>query len=365
MGLFPVYASRLGADEASSGNYMATVFTAIVGGTVAAGWLSDRFQKRKWQMVIAGIGGAVAFFLASQVTQLWQLMILIDIESFFAGIVIATISILTGLFAEKAQRGRVFGTLAITLGLGSVLGSLGIGPIADRWGYSALFVASGLCWVVLALTALLIEDKWVPPAASNPHPNMPALTAVPKLSGAFYLLLVSNVLVWASIILANLGRPIQMDRLGFDAAAIAGAVALGGIVSLPFPYIAGWLSDRIGRYRLISLCFLASAVSLAILAASTVLWHFWVVCILAAGVGISTGVASALVTDLVPQEALGVALARFNATNWIGSIIGFAGAGYAIQYFGIATTYIIGAAFTLISIVLLMQVQRVRKLAPA
>jgi MFS family permease len=156
-----------------------------------------------------------------------------------------------------------------------------------------------------------------------------------------------------------------MDDFGFDAAAISGAAAIGGIVSLPFPYFIGWLSDRIGRYRLIAGCFIASAVSLGILAASSDLWHFWLACILGAGIGISTGVASALVIDLIPRESLSAGLARFNATNWIGSIIGFAGAGYAIQIFGATASFIVSGIALVIAVGLLIVMQRVRRPALA
>ena len=93
-GLFPVYAARLGADAASIGNYFASFFVALVVGNVLGGWLSDRFQHRKVQIIAAGLVAAGVFFLASQVGSLWQLIVLLDIESLFAGIVIATVSIL-------------------------------------------------------------------------------------------------------------------------------------------------------------------------------------------------------------------------------------------------------------------------------
>lgn len=360
--LFPVYTARLGADPAMIGNYFASLFVAVTAGTVAGGWLSDRFQHRKPLIIMAGLAVATSFFLVSRVAILWHLIVLLDVAGFFAGITSGAINILAGLFAEETERGKVFGALALTIGLGALIGGLTSGPIADRWGFPALFVVSGLCWIFLSVTGLLLQDK-VP--AQVRQEAVSTLPRRPTLGGAFYLLLLANIIIWVSGSMGNLGRPLQMDKLGFDPAAITGVVAIGGAVSLPFPFLVGWLSDRVSRYRLMALCVLASALGLAVLAGSTLLWHFWVASILGASSGISAGVGSALVTDLVPQESLGAGLSRYSATNWVGSIIGFAGTGNAIQLLGTTTTFIAGAVLTLIAIGLLVQIQRTRRLALA
>ena len=47
LNLLPVYAVQLGADEALAGNLLALAFAALTAGTLLAGWLSDKFQRRK------------------------------------------------------------------------------------------------------------------------------------------------------------------------------------------------------------------------------------------------------------------------------------------------------------------------------
>ena len=64
---------------------------------------------------------------------IWQLAVLTATVWFHSGIGHTLISILTGLFAEEAERGKVFGTFELTTGLGSVLGGLTFGLIADTW----------------------------------------------------------------------------------------------------------------------------------------------------------------------------------------------------------------------------------------
>ena len=103
------------------------------------------------------------------------------------------------------------------------------------------------------------------------------------------------------------------------------------------------------------------SIGLFALAISLDLWHFWASSILLAATSISLAVGPALMTDLVPPTALGKALAWYGFAPSTGGIIGFAVTGYAIQSFGMSTTFIGAAILTLIAILLVMQVQRIQQ----
>ena len=74
---------------------------------------------------------------------------------------VTLLSVLTGLFAEEAERGKAFGILSLTSALGTLIGGATAGPIADRWGYPTMFLGLSLCWSLSPLTALALEDKVV------------------------------------------------------------------------------------------------------------------------------------------------------------------------------------------------------------
>jgi MFS family permease len=152
----------------------------------------------------------------------------------------------------------------------------------------------------------------------------------------------------------------MMDKVHFDSAAISGVAAVGGAISLPFPLLLGWLSDRMSRYWLIVFCYICSAIGLAALAESGLLWHFWASAILLSGVGVSFGIGQALVIDLVPLEDLGRALSWYGFAPPLSGILGFVFAGYAIQSFGMKPTLIAGTFLTLIAIALVIWVQQTR-----
>jgi MFS family permease len=355
LSLLPVYAVRLGADPAWAGNLLALAFFALMVGTVTAGWLSNRFQRRKEMIIVAGLVNIPATWLMGQATAFWQLAVLTAIVWFLVGIGFTTIMILAGLFAGTAERGRIFGILAVNTSLGALIGGFVGGPIVDQQGYPTLFLIAALGWAFQPLIALFLQDKAV---FQGQREVVGTLPGKPAFGRAFYLLLLAHVIAFGAGFIAILGRPLVMDQLGFDQTAITGAVAVGGAVSLPFPILLGWLSDRVGRYWLIALCFLTGAVGLVALAASVSLWHFWASAILLAGVGVSLGLGPALVTDLVPQESLGTALAWYGFAPTTGGILGFALTGYAVQILGITTTFIAGALLTMIAMALVVQVQR-------
>jgi MFS family permease len=361
--LLPVYAVRLGADPGSTGIFLSLAFLAVTLGTLAAGWLADKFQRCKALIMLAGTLNVPTTWLMGQATAFWQLALLTALVWFFVGMGFTTVNILAGLSAGEAERGKIFGVLAINTSLGALVGGFVSGPIVERWGYPAWFLVAALCWALQPAIGLLLQDKVISRPQRDETVSRPA--AQPGFGGVFYLLLLANVIAFAAGFVAVLGRPLLMDRLGFDLAAISGAVAIGGAVTLPFPLVLGWLSDRLGRYWLIMVCFLSGALGLALLAVSVSLWHFWAASIFLAGVGVSLGIGPALVTDLVPQESLGTALAWYGFAPSVGGIIGFLVTGYAIEVFGVTTTFVAGAACTLVALALVSRVRRARQLALA
>jgi MFS family permease len=149
-----------------------------------------------------------------------------------------------------------------------------------------------------------------------------------------------------------------MNDLGFGAIAISSTGAIGGMVTLPLPFLVGWLSDRQGRKNFLYFGYPAGFISVCVLAFSSLLWHFWVVVILQSFSGsVNTPIGNALATDLLPPQALGKGLALFNASTWIGGVLGFAGGGYALKSLGLTPTLIIGICLALIAIVLLIPVR--------
>lgn len=356
--LLPVYAVQLGMSESSVGIYLGVSFASLTSGSLASGWLSDRFQKRRETMMTMCCLGIPATFLMGQANHP-LLLTLATMGAWFSwGIGVSLVSILTGMYAEAAQRGRVFGLIATTLALAQVVGGFTSGAIVDRWGFAALFSLTALVWLIPLSAALFIRDS-----RSSRSPGQEVKPAA-SLSRSLWLLIIANTLVSVTVLSANMSRPLTMNRLGFDASAIASATSLSGLVALPLPFLVGWLSDRIGRRQLLIVGYVMTSLAMLLLIASFDLWQFLLsACLFTLGGG-TLGVANALVTDLSPPEALGKALSRFSATPSFAGIVGFSVMGMVIEALGMPGLLLIAAALPALSILMLLTIRKRAQVAP-
>jgi MFS family permease len=333
---------------------MSSAFLALALGTVIGGWLVDKLQRRKLLIIVSGTAMIPAVWMMGQATHIWVFAAAYIATTFLWGIAVNSINVLTGLFAAETERGRVFGLLGLTMALGNIVGGLSVGPIVDRWGYPMMFSVLALFTVILPTTAIFVEDKKV---ERVPNHTAPKHSEKPSFGKAFIILLLAHLLALVVNGAGNIGRSLAMDNLRFGATAITSTGVIGGLVMLPFPLILGWLSDRLGRKRMMIICYASYALSMVIYGFSTSLWHFWIATSFF-GIGfISNSVGNAFVTDLVAPEALGRGVSLFQGMNWIGNMIGLAAAGYALQNLGMPTAMLIGAALPIIGIVLIISIR--------
>jgi MFS family permease len=326
----------------------------MAAGTEGAGWLSDRFGRRKIPAIVAGLMSIPALYLMGHVTTLWSLAVALAVWFFGMGLIIALASIAAGLGVQEGDRGKVFGLLALTAELGALLGGTLAGPILDQRGYPSLYAVLSLIGMLGPSAGLLWQEQ----VSTAPQSSKRAPARGAGLGGSFHLLFVASLGAAVASFVFFLGRSFTMAENGFNGAALSGAGAVGGAIALPFPLLAGWLSDRLGRKRFMALSFLSLTVGLLVLYASASLWHFWVASILFTLSFISGPVGSALATDLLPRASLGRGLAMYSATTWLGGIAGCTITGWASQCFGVAPTLLAGAILPLVAVSLLAAVGR-------
>jgi MFS family permease len=357
--LLPIYAIQLGADSALAGYYISFAFFSLAIGTFFAGWLSDKLQHRKLMLFVSGIVMTPLIVLMGYVSSIWHLAGLTAGVWFIGGIEISIVNILTGLFAQEEERGKIFGIIGSTVALGAVIGGSLIGPMVDRWGYPVMFLVLSIFSGILPISALFLRDKTVVHAQKS---KSSIQRHESRLDRMFVFLLLAHMLSIVTNAVGNIGRSFAMDNIGFSLTAITSTVAIGGVVLLPFPLLIGWLSDRVGRKLLMILSYLSFALCMVLFIFSKSLWHFWVATSFLFIGTVSNSVGAAFVTDLVPQERLGMGISLFQVMIWIGMVLGFAVSGYSIRNLGISITFIWGTMLPIVSIIIIVLMRKMGRL---
>jgi len=355
--LLPIYAAGLGAGPGATGLYLSFCYLCLAIGSVAAGWLAERFPRHRLLMVAAGVLNTPVIFLMGRVNALWQLVLCTAWVWMFGGLAAALIAMVTGILAPAQSRGRTFGLLAVTSALGLLIGGLSLGFLVDRFGFPRMFALLAVFNLMYPVSSLFLRDVSARPArvegVEERHGVMPRSAEAGGLGGVFRLIVAANAVCMIVVFVGNLARSVAMNTLGFTASAIGSTAAASGLVTLPFPALVGWLSDRVGRRPVILASYLCGTAALIVVAFAGRLWHFWAAAALLSVVGFSNNVGLALVTDLLPPGRLGRGLALFRASFWAGGIVGFAAAGLSIREIGLRWAMLTAAILPVVGSILL------------
>jgi MFS family permease len=365
MTIIPVYLKQLGAAPSFTGIFYALIFMALGSSAYLGGWISDRFQARKLTSIVASVLTTLAFtgmFLA-QTLPLFAIAMLIC--WFFGGLHIFTVYTMVGIQAGGHERGRIFGFLAFFGNLGTIASGFLYGWIVDRYGFSAIFLISifiGLAWV---LAASLYQNVTVPSPGCPQPANITGGRRFFRLGMSFYTLLFAIVLGWVVIHSGKLGTPLSMGILGYSTFDISRSNGIAALVSMPVPLVLGWLSDRVGRKRLLILLNGVAVISLLILSNFQTLPGFWLassLLSLCAAIGV---LSQALTVDLVSPESLGLGLSLLTIANHVGGIIGSYLMGIGFEYLGPLQTFRLGLLLPVGAVFLLLFIGEGKKVAAA
>jgi MFS family permease len=294
------------------------------------------------------------------VENVWQLALSTGGDWFFGGMGVGIASAIVGKQAGDHERGRLFGILGVMISLGSLLGGLTFGKMVDLWGYAGMSNSASLWSAITPVAALLLVDDGKEARVSERIPAR-EVRKVPGaarwVSAAFVLLILAEVIGNSATGPGNMGRSLSMSEKSFSNAAITVTMAVGGLISMPFPFLLGRLSDAVGRKSIMIASFLAGTASLLLLIVSRSLWQFWAVAALMSVNAVSTTIGPAYVADVVRKERVGTGISLFQSAAWIGTIIGLVYSGIAFQRLGMPAGLAVGAAFPVLGILILVFVR--------
>ncbi len=353
-GLWPVYLNQLGADPMQVGIMNAVSGPANLAGTLLAGWLADRFRRRRETFIFACSLFAVTWVLMSRATTWQQLTALNLLAGFSFGMATNMIVIMTGLLAAVSRRGGSFGLLTLVSSLSLVVTGLTWGRIADRWGFPVLLLVDALlCAASIVLALFFVE----PPLARAAAAGRTARRSEDGLGAGYYTLLVAAVLVSVASYGGGFGRSVAMSELGFSATAVGLAAAIGGAISLPVPFLLGRLSDRIGRKRLLMSSCGVGLVALPVMGFASTAWGFWGASVLLGIMATWQPLLQALATDMLPRGLVGRGLGLLGGVHSLAIVLSSLAVGAAFQGLGIRPTFWLLALALPVAIALVARVR--------
>jgi MFS family permease len=224
--LVPAYTRAYHLSDVSAGALLSASSLAIVVASVPAGRLSDRFGARIVTLAAAAIAAAAMLgsALAPNFLSLLAARAVFGVGS--GTIWSAGISWLSDS-ADDDIRDRTLALVVTTAGVGSMIGPVVAGLLADHVARGAVFAAAGVPMVAV-IAALALAD----PGTRKRHGHKPmreitaGMRASPLLAGAIAIMLLGGV----GDGVVNLVAPLQLGDHGLSSGAIGAWLSVASTI---------------------------------------------------------------------------------------------------------------------------------------
>lgn len=354
----PLYIQSLGitdTTEAAQWAGVAIAATALSMSVAQPIWgnLADRHGRRP--MVLRSmIGSSVTIFLMGMVTSVPQLVALRFVQGMVSGTLAAANALAAGS-VPKHRLGFILGLMQVAVFIGTSVGPLIGGVLADNWGYRVpFFAAAALMLSGTAVVVTFVHEDFVPPSASAPKSgplaearSLLGLSSLPMLVTVVFL-----IQLGAQVISPVLTLFIAELNGEENAATVAGIVIAGtGVMSAVAALALGRLGDRIGHTVILTACLAGAAVAYF---PQALVREVWQLLLLRMVLGVFLGglmpSANTLLANLVPRErrgaAFGLTATAASLSNGVGPLSGAAIAtGLGIRAIFVCTGFLYVMAF--------------------
>ncbi len=350
--VLPQYARNFGVSI-SAATFVITAFAVMrLCFAPATGLLIQRLGERRVYvtgiLIVAVTTGACAF-----AQTYWQLLLYrslggIGSTMFF----VSALGLMIRISPEDA-RGRVAGMFSTSFLLGSVGGPV-LGAATAGLGLGAPFIIYGVALMIAAAVVFFsLRNSSLAAPAQQTEPTVTVRVALQQK--AYRAALLSNFAMgWSVFGLRMALVPLFVAEALDQGPGMAGltlAVFAIGNVSAVFP--SGYLSDRVGRRKLLIIGLSVSAVATAVVGFSTSLPVFLAGAYVAgAASGMFSSPQQAAVADIIGSKArAGTAVATFQMMADLGSIIGSLLVGQVAQHTSFGWAFVVSGGILLLAAV--------------
>src|SRR5215470_9736957 len=316
----PTFARQLNAST-SGLQWIVDAYTLTFAALLLlAGAIADRYGRHyalAGGLVIFAAGSLAAAFTGTT-AELIAARAVMGVGGAF--IMPATLSIITNVFTDHAERTKAIGLWAAVSGLG-----VAIGPVAGGW-LLAHFSWGSIFLVNLPIVAVVLVAVFAAWEARTNHPMLPLhLFRNPRFSGAGVSITVMFFALAGAVFLST---QIYQFVLGYSPLA-AGVRALPSAAALAiFSPVGAQIAKRFGELVPISLGLAAVTGGLALFATATAAsgygHYVLAMVIVSSGIGMAMSPATSASMRELPPAMAGVGSAVNDTTRNMGSVLGVA-----------------------------------------
>lgn len=310
------------------------------------GALADR-HGRKLMVVRAALSAGVLVVLMGAAQNVWQLLALRLLQGMFTGTVSASQALVSSQ-APRARLGMALGIMQTSVFVGTSIGPLLGGVVADSFGYRLSFVAGGCALFVSGLIVLLFVQEHRAPMTDVAAPpfwrdlgSAMKIPVIPAMIGTYFA-----IQFGATVITPVLPQFVQtLQGTAGRAATVTGVILAGaGVASAVAAVIVGIISDRIGYKRVLVVASIAAAIFSIPQFFVTATWQLFVLRVV---IGLATGAimpaAGALTANLVPASKRGTAYGLTGSATSLGFGAGPLTAALVVGVSGIRPVFLTAA----------------------
>lgn len=327
----PLYVQQLGAQTpAAVVQWSGVAFGATFFGTAITaplwGRLADRFG-RKPMLVRAAVGMAIVMSLIGMAHSVGELVGLRLVAGLVGGYASASI-VMVGTQAPRERAGWALGMLSTGALAGNLIGPLVGGFLPGLVGIRGTFYVGGAMIAVAALlTILLVREDFDATSDAKRRAGADTATAATGNGWVIFSLLLTAMMV----LLANMSiEPIitvYIGELGVPTAHLARTagfvMAASAFGSMLTAARLGALADRIGAWKVIFACLIATGL---ILIPQAFVTHWWQLAVLRGLMGMTLAgllpSIAKLVRHSVDEHHLGKTLGYLQSAQFSGQVVG-------------------------------------------
>ncbi|MFC2067554.1 MFS transporter [Chloroflexota bacterium] len=319
-----LYASTLGANPAMIGIIIGLYSITNTPANIISGRWIDR-TGYKLPLIVGLVGSATSMF-AYSLTKLPIHLALVRItHGFCGGLKSPAIMSAFTKYSDESHSGKTMAFYGISLATANLVGFSLSGVIVSRLGYNSLFFFGTIVLAIGVLMVLLL------PKAKSPEKSFLMTSYKDDFQKVKDLLRKRGLFTSYSSIFAQYFAfggvvtllPLYIKSLGMDAFHVGMLLTMFTIIFISLQFPSGSISDRIGRFKMISAGLILGTISLTLLPFVTA---FPVLLITMALYGAAFGIlfpsVSALIADYTKPEERGMATGVFHSFLTAGVAIG-------------------------------------------